>query len=1322
MLSACGGGSKTDTPNSGNISPRVVTGIEITSSKNQPTTNDTAELRVMATFDDGTSKDVTPEIALESSNTEVVSVTDGTLITHEFVDEVTISATYQTEQANLTLNVNPPNDAIISSLEFLPGTDISTLTKDSEVIVKVNYNDDYSIDKSKRFTIGAIEASTTNNSVTYELSSEDTKFQAVIEDSTQTTITAPLTVLATLSDITVQASASSVESGSTITVDAQALYSDDTTANITLTANWSSDNITSLEYVTNSDTFLAKNVAGVANISASVNGIVSNVLAIDVTVPAANNPTPTTVTLDSIIITPANTQEIAISSNITFNAIGQYSDQSTQAITADVSWSSSNTAVLDSATSNNVFNGKSAGTATITASLDNIEAFAEVTVIQPAQSATNTLLSTSINPGSATIKVGESQTYTLTGKYSDNPTVDTAVTTNIDWAINNNGNNPVLNNNSATFTPNTAGSYTITATTEGIPKTANLIVEAINTAPGPNVNNIQILLANDNSNLISNSTNNSVVVRLNYNDGSSETITDQVTWEVENSQLLNIIGGNIETYAQLGQTKITATLESLGLQAIATINVVPNAGAFIKEIEISEPNITMLTNAFTTLNVKAIYNDGSKTLLTQGLSWFSADELIVTVDSTGQIKSYNLSSSTTVSAIYTDPISNESFTDGVSVNVFNNGSFDYIKIEPSNANSFTRVEGIADLNVRPIVQAFENPVGLLQEISLPSQNIGYYVTLLIPHNNERFALILNDLSLVNYDNSNATIYYMSADDNAAYVSTSETPLNITVNQFDTTVGGKAIGSFAATLCRIGWDCTQAGSTIEVNGDFFATLEAPKAYAGYEDKFNPKQIDESVLNGTQIIGTNSSYYQLATQTGTSYTIKAASSAANVSISVFATSDFVNNKLGDSLVEDASNQSITFIANGLTSFIQFNYDGAEQGNTFQISATALAPTAQGNATNPWVLPGDFMPIDYNKGQVDKTTSFYQTKVTQGVSYRVTIETNTNDLNLFAATTNSSTSFTNCPYSASDRFYRCVILADTENLFVKVDGSQTNGDVGRGFTLKIEYHAVEEELIVPTLNHQGQVSNGITMNIDTGGSGALNSSNSIYWIPQTQITANTYYLVSLTEFTDALQLWVKSPFNGNTLENGGCNTAGLPNTSEIYCLVKANFSGNIVINVISFSATGGSPYKISVRAITNNVYDVLTFANADSDCSPCSANELAFYREGETKAFAITSQDDIAYARKLIYADPGEKIYIQVTDPQRLGFNYGISVRNDSVQPARSFGPVSNPDIFEDGLGDNDASNATVLELNRISDHSLSNNNGNFGDQDWFVFTAP
>ena len=187
-------------------------------------------------------------------------------------------------------------------------------------------------------------------------------------------------------------------------------YSDGSNADITSVVTWVSDPPSTA--TVSSSGLVTGRAGGTANISATLDGVTSAGVTLTVE------------PLKSIEITPGNPAILKVGSNQDFTAVGTFADGSTEDLTSQVIWFSNatDTAIFNSA---GVVAGLSAGTATITASLNGITSTpVKLTVIS--------LSSISVTPAPpANLAVGATQQFTATGIFTDGSTED--ITSEVTW-------------------------------------------------------------------------------------------------------------------------------------------------------------------------------------------------------------------------------------------------------------------------------------------------------------------------------------------------------------------------------------------------------------------------------------------------------------------------------------------------------------------------------------------------------------------------------------------------------------------------------------------------------------------------------------------------------------------------------------------------------------------------------------------------------------------------------------------------------------------------------------------------------------------------
>jgi len=172
--------------------------------------------------------------------------------------------------------------------------------------------------------------------------------------------------------------------------------------------------------------------------------------------------------LQSITISPQNAT-MGKGTTLQFTATGNYSDSSTQDLTALVTWTSSDSTEV-SINSTGLATGRQFGTVTIGAALGSVNSSTGLTVNK------NPLVSIVVTPVNPTISVGQTQQFTAIGTYSDASTQDLTKTAH--WSSSSSGvatiNNGVSGGGLATGQG--IGSATITATFQGIGGSTTLTV------------------------------------------------------------------------------------------------------------------------------------------------------------------------------------------------------------------------------------------------------------------------------------------------------------------------------------------------------------------------------------------------------------------------------------------------------------------------------------------------------------------------------------------------------------------------------------------------------------------------------------------------------------------------------------------------------------------------------------------------------------------------------------------------------------------------------------------------------------------------------
>jgi hypothetical protein len=435
---------------------------------------------------------------------------------------------------------------------------------------------------------------------------------------------------ATLVSIEVSPAAPSVANGSTRQFAATGLYTDNSTQDLTTQVTWTSSD---------------EAVAMVSN-SAGSNGLATTAATGSTTVSATSGAvtgettlTVSAATLVSIEVSPVNAS-ISNGSTQQFTATGLYTDNSTQDVTAQVTWASSDGAVAtvsNAAGSNGLATTAGVGSTTVSASGGGVTGETTLTVTDA------TLVSIEVSPVNASISNGSTQQYTATGLYTDNSTQD--VTAQVTWASSDHAVAMVSN---ATGTKGLAaaaalGSTTVSATSGDVTGEATLTVTAAALV------SIEVSPAAPS---IPNGSTQQFTATGVYTDNSMEDVTAQVTWASSDGAVATVSNAagskGLATTAAAGSTTVSATNGDVTGETTLTVTA-----ATLVSIEVL-PAASSLPNGSTQqYTATGLYTDDSTQDVTTQVTWASSDSAVATVSnaagSKGRATAATLGS-TTVSA------------------------------------------------------------------------------------------------------------------------------------------------------------------------------------------------------------------------------------------------------------------------------------------------------------------------------------------------------------------------------------------------------------------------------------------------------------------------------------------------------------------------------------------------------------------------------------------------------------------------------------------------------------------------------------------------
>jgi len=274
----------------------------------------------------------------------------------------------------------------------------------------------------------------------------------------------------------------------------------------------------------------------------------------------AGSTQPPAPSLQAISVTPSPASVVA-GSTIAFAATGQYSDGSTQNLTTQATWTSSNPSLATVVSNTGVAAGVAAGgPVTITASLSGISGTASLTVTAPLPP---TLQTITVTPNPASVIVGSTVAFTAMGHYSDGSSKN--ITSQSAWSSNNSLLATIVSNTGVATGVGAGGPITITASLSGINGSASLTV----TAPVT----LQSISVTPGSTSISVGNTAAFTATGHYSDGSTRNITTQAAWTSSNSSIATIVSntGVATGVTTGGPITIKASLSGISGSASLTV-------------------------------------------------------------------------------------------------------------------------------------------------------------------------------------------------------------------------------------------------------------------------------------------------------------------------------------------------------------------------------------------------------------------------------------------------------------------------------------------------------------------------------------------------------------------------------------------------------------------------------------------------------------------------------------------------------------------------------------------------------------------------------
>ena len=561
-------------------------------------------------YSDGSKKDLSPQVTWSSANAAAARINSSGMVIAASPGSTMISAKMGRMTGSTSLNVTAATLVVID----LTPTNASVANGLVTRFVAAGVYTDNSVHDisaavtwtSSVNTVASISNAPGSNGMASSASPGSTMISATlgsVSASTAFTVTS-----ATLVSIEVTPTNSSVANGLSTGLQATGIYTDSSTHDLTSAVTWNSSDasVASVSNQPGSNGLATTAGPGSATITASLSGILGS-----------TNLTVTAATLVSLGVTPAN-PTIARGLKSQFTAIGTYTDNSTQNLTAQVQWSSSDptlTTVSNASGYDGQATALNTGAVTITAAMGGTTASTVLTVT-PAM-----LVSIGVTSANPSIADGLTSQFTATGVYTDNSTQDlTALVawTSSDTTVASVSNAPAFHGLGTGVSP---GSVTITAASGSVSGAMNLTV-----TPAVLVS-IALIPANPS---IANGTQQQFAATGIYTDASTHDVTAAVAWSSSDSTVASISNAagtkGLATSAAQGSVTISATQGTI--VGSTGLTVTP---AVLVSIAVIPANASIANGTGQQFAASGTYTDNSTQPLTSAVNWSSSDTTVASI-------------------------------------------------------------------------------------------------------------------------------------------------------------------------------------------------------------------------------------------------------------------------------------------------------------------------------------------------------------------------------------------------------------------------------------------------------------------------------------------------------------------------------------------------------------------------------------------------------------------------------------------------------------------------------------------------------------------
>jgi uncharacterized protein YjdB len=558
----------------------------------------------------------------QTNDNEVAFFNAPGVLTGKAPGQVRIKVTKDGVTSN-TLIVDVTN-ASISTITVTPALVALSKGQAEQLTATAIYDDNSSLDVSDSVAwipVNASTATVTSTGVLSGIAPGSTKVTASKSGVTSNAVAVDVSN-AVVTSISVTPALTVLAKGQTEQLTAIATYSDGSSSDVSRYVTWASTNKTAAT-VTSTGT-LATNAVGRTTVTATKDGVTSNMVSIEVT----------NAVLSSIVVTSASVS-LAKGQTEQLTAIAIYSDNSSSDISKSVVWKPADTTTV-SVTPTGVLLGIGEGRTTVTATKGGITSNIVNVDVKSA-----VVTSITVTPAVIVVAKGQTEQLKATAIYSDGSSSD--ISNSVTWKSAD--TTKVTVTPSGVLSADEVGNSTITAVKGG------LVSNTVNVDVG-NAVLTSIVVTRSSISLAKGQTEQLKATAI-YSDGSSYDVSRSVTWESDNKAAATVTSNGLLSGVAVGNSIITAIKDGITSNAV-NVDV---GSAVITSITVTPVSVSLALGQTEQLMAIATYSDSTSSDVSSSVTWSPADVSKAIVTPQGMLSGV-VEGSTTITAIKDGIVSN----------------------------------------------------------------------------------------------------------------------------------------------------------------------------------------------------------------------------------------------------------------------------------------------------------------------------------------------------------------------------------------------------------------------------------------------------------------------------------------------------------------------------------------------------------------------------------------------------------------------------------------------------------------------------------------